>query len=50
MNAAFSGNKDHIKKLEKSYQEVFGNKLMLKVLEESNPDPDWKNRLDRFKR
>lgn len=50
MNAAFSGNKKHVDTLEKQFQEIFGNKNMLKPLEQATPDPDWQSRLNRFKR
>lgn len=50
MNAAFSGSDDYIKKLEKTYQKIQGNKQILKSLENTKPESDWKERLGRFKR
>jgi len=50
MNAAFSGNKEHVKDLEKKFQKIFGNKILGNALENVKPDSDWKSRLSRFKR
>ena len=50
MNAAFHGNKEHISKLEKTFQEIQGNVLAQQSLENVKPDPDWQSRLNRFKR
>ena len=49
MNAAFQGNKKHIEKLEKKFQEISGNNLLLESLV-AKPETGWKERLNRFKR
>lgn len=50
MNAAFSGNKKLIDALEKRFQEIMNNRGVVAVLENTKPEPDWKERLLRFKR
>jgi len=50
MNAAFSGNKKLIDALEKRFQEIMNNHGVVAVLENTKPEPDWKERLLRFKR
>lgn len=50
MNAAFHGNRGHIDKLEKQYQQIVGNNILELSLAKSEPDPNWQKRLNRFKR
>jgi hypothetical protein len=48
VNAAFSGNKDHTKGLEKRFHRLVGNNQETNL--DTPKDNDWVKRLSRFKR
>lgn len=48
-NAAFLGNEKHVKNLRKTYDQLMG-KYKVKEQLKAKKDPDWKERLMKYKR
>jgi hypothetical protein len=48
INAAFSGNKTHVKELEQKFHKLIGQKEDLIL--GNKKDPDWAKRLQKYKR
>jgi hypothetical protein len=50
MNAAFHGNKNHVDKLEKEFQAIVGNNILEDSLKLAAPDPNWQEKLNKYRR